>query len=293
MPKQSAALIQDKPATLSTAAQIKDVTFFPQQDYQCGPAAMGMAMGHAGVEVSPEQLRPKLYIPGKQGSLQIEMMAIPRRYGLLAYPLKPQIGSILHEIKAGHPVVVFQNLGLSMAPQWHYAVATGFDLARGEVTLHSGNTPNYTLALATFERTWVRAESWAMVVLPAGQLPADAEMKTYLKAAITLEQVGFTKAALKSYQAALTLWPENLTAWMGAGNCYYALGKLDSAADAFMQASRFHPEAATALNNLAQIRLDQGHYKQAKVIIERAIQLNPESTFLQHTRTNIERSPAL
>jgi len=288
MPKQSASLVQDKQDTFSSSTQIIGVPFFPQQDYQCGPAALAMTMVHAGVEVSPKQLRPELYIPKKRGSLQIEMMATPRRYGLLAYPLKPQLVDILKEIEAGHPVIIFQNLGLSFAPQWHYAVATGFNLAEGEITLHSGNTADYSEALTTFERTWVRADSWAMVVLAAGQLPSTATMKDYLKATVGLEQAGFQEAALKSYEAALSRWPENLTAWMGAGNTHYALGNIEEAANAFSQASLHHPKATGPLNNLAQIRLEQGRNQDARAAIQRAIELDHTSELLQRTRSEIE-----
>jgi len=289
MPRQSADLIQNTPDKIAASAEIKGVPFFPQQDFQCGPASLAMALGHAGVEISPEQLRPDLFIPDKRGTLQIEMMAVPRRYGLLAYPLKPQLSTILQEINAGHPVIVFQNLGLSIAPQWHYAVVTGFDLTKQQMTLHSGNMADYHMSLPTFERTWVRAGSWARIVLPAGALPVDAEAKTYLHAVAGLEQSGLKEASLKSYQAALNRWPENLTAWMGRGNSHYSLGNLDAAAMAFTKASRHHPGATAPLNNLAQVRLEQGRYDEALSAIKRAVGLDSQSDTLQQTYTEIQK----
>ncbi|ATX78918.1 Tetratricopeptide repeat-containing protein [Mariprofundus aestuarium] len=290
--KQSAALMHEKPAGISTSASVSDVPFFPQLDYQCGPASLAMALSHAGTSVSPDELRGKLFIPGKQGSLQVEMMALPRGYGQLAYLLAPHLSDILREIEAGHPVIVFQNLGLSLAPQWHYAVVTGFDLAEESITLHSGDTPDYRIPLSTFEHTWVRAGSWAMVVQPAGSFPAGAEESSYLRAAVNLEQAGFTEAALKSYEAAVTRWPESLSAWMGLGNIRYALADLNGAAEAFVRAAEAHTSAAEPLNNLAQVQMEQGHFDEAMQAVEQAVRLDGNSALYQQTRQEVMRTRA-
>ncbi|GAV20876.1 tetratricopeptide repeat protein [Mariprofundus micogutta] len=289
MPKQTANLVQEKPVGMNSSAKIESVPFFPQQDFQCGPAALAMALGHAGVAISPEQLRPELYIPNKRGSLQIEMLATPRRYGMLAYKLAPSLNKLLLEIQSGHPVIVFQNLGLSLTPQWHYAVATGFDLSHQTITLHSGDSPDYVMPLSTFENTWVRADSWAMLVLPAGKLPASADEKVYLRAVSSLEKADFHPLALKSYVAASKRWPDSLAARMGLGNSQYALGKLQQAQQTFLKASRDYPDAAEAFNNLAQTYLDQQNYDRALQAIQRAIEIDSSSALYHQTWAEIEQ----
>ncbi len=289
MAKQTAVLMQDKPAEISTSASVAGVPFFPQQDYQCGPAAMAMALGYAGVDISPEQLRPVLFVPDKQGSLQIEMMALPRRYGMVAYQLAPYLDNILREIKAGYPVIVFQNLGLSIAPKWHYAVVTGFDLASKSITLHSGDTPDYAMPISTFERTWVRAGSWAMLVLPAGELPVTANEKDYLTAVTLLEKTGAPRAALVSYEAAITRWPNSLAALMGRGNSQYALGNLNEARQAYLQASHDHADSAYAFNNLAQTYLNQQDFELALEAIQHAILIDSTSSLYHRTWSEIEQ----
>ncbi|ATX82629.1 Tetratricopeptide repeat-containing protein [Mariprofundus ferrinatatus] len=288
--RQSASLANDKPADMKVSAQVAGVPFYPQQDFQCGPASLAMAMNHAGVAVTPESLRSSLFIPGRQGSLQVEMKALPRSYGLMAYPLKPQLASILKEIEAGHPVVVFQNLGLSFAPQWHYAVVTAYDLGSKSISLHSGDIPGYTIPLSTFERTWVRAGSWAMVVATAGSLPAGAEEGAYLRAAVALERSGKNSAAMKAYEAATKQWPESLAAHIGLGNIRYAQGDLQGAAMAFSAATKTHPDAAQPLNNLAQVYLEQGHFEEAMRAIEQAVRIDDSSTLYRQTMAEIENA---
>ena len=66
---------------------VLQVPFFPQEKFQCGPAALAGVLAASGVEVSPEALVSEVYIPARQGSLQIEMKAAARRAGRIAYEL--------------------------------------------------------------------------------------------------------------------------------------------------------------------------------------------------------------
>ena len=85
------------------------------------------------------------------------MIAGARRQGVVATRLPGTLEALLRELQSGQPVVVLLNLGLSWYPLWHYAVAIGYDLPRGEVLLRSGTTERAVLPMNTFEHTWVRA----------------------------------------------------------------------------------------------------------------------------------------
>jgi len=284
---QSRALLLHKPDDLRLAAKVDQVPFFAQSDYQCGPAAMAMMLNWGMIPVSPGQLTPRLFIPEKNGSLQIEMMALPRQFGILAYPLAPELADLLHEVSAGHPVLVFQNLALSWYPQWHYAVVVGYDLQDGTITLHSGGISEYRVSLSRFEHTWARAGYWAMLALPPGKLPARAEELRLMKAVALLETASQPQAAIKAYEAALTRWPASLSARMGMGNSYYALGQIDQAGQAFYQATLDHPDAAAAFNNLAQVYLDQHRMDEARDSIQQAIRLDAGSPAYRETQAAI------
>jgi len=285
--KQTRALLDRPPEGLATTAAVEQVPFFAQTEYQCGPASLAMLLSWAGVPVTPDQLTPKLFIPGKKGTLQVELMAAPRQFGMLAYPLTPTLSDILHEVAAGHPVLIFQNLALSWYPKWHYAVVIAYDLSAKTITLHSGLESEHTIAMSVFEHTWTRAGSWAMLALPAGTLPATAEEGTYLQAAVNLEKYGSPQAAVQAYEAALTRWPGSLAARMGMGNSYYAIGNLEGAAMAFHQATQDHPDAAPAFNNLAQVYLELHRIKDAKHAIQKAIRLDAASPAYRETQTAI------
>jgi tetratricopeptide (TPR) repeat protein len=272
------------PADLPLMTELSHVPFFAQEDYECGPAALAMVAQAAGVKVTPDALVSQVYLPGRKGSLQADMLAATRRHGLLAYLLKPTIEDVLREVAAGHPVLVFQNLSFPVYPLWHYAVVVGFDREQQVLWLHSGRTQHMAISWSAFERTWARGHYWAMLALKATELPATADAATYTSAAAALERVSATSAQT-AYATALQRWPDDRAALLGAGNTAYALGQLDTAAKAYRQAVIKHPDFADAWNNLAQALLDIGRRAEAGQAIARAVALGgprlPEYLTLQ------------
>lgn len=270
---QTGALRAENPAGLAQREELASVPFFPQERYQCGPAALATALASAGIDASAEGLVSQVYVPGRGGSLQAEMLAAARRHGLVAYPLAPRLEDLLREVATGTPVIVLQNLALDAAPVWHYAVVVGFDRSeREEVVLRSGTTRRLVMSLSTFERTWARSDHWAMVATAPGRLPATASEERYVAAAIALEWVS-PPAARGAYRSALGRWPQNLPARIGLGNTAYTAGDLTAAEAAYRQATRDHPDSGDAWNNLAQTLLDLGRRAEAETAARQAVSL--------------------
>jgi len=256
-PPQLQQLEKSWPAALPARADVKSVPFFAQEDHECGPASLAMLLQASRVQATPEQLLPQVYLPGRKGSLQQEMLIAARRNGLPAYLLAPGLPDLLAEVAAGHPVLVFQNLSLPIYPVWHYAVVIGYDRDRGNLTLHSGRTERMEMSLATFERTWARGGHWAMVALPLNELPATAQPQQFGAAVVALERLD-AKAARSAYATALQRWPTEPVLLLGAGNAAYALRDLPGAAQAYRQAVIARPDLADAWNNLAQVLMESG-----------------------------------
>jgi tetratricopeptide (TPR) repeat protein len=272
---QMALLDQHWPAAVPVRMELSSTPFFPQEEYECGPAALATVLQAAGVAVQPEALVKQVYLPGRKGSLQVEMLAASRRYGLPAYALQQKLGAVLEEVAAGHPVLVFQNLSLPIYPVWHYAVVVGFDRDRNVLVLRSGRTQRLEMSLFAFERTWARGNYWAMVVLPTDQLPTTAEPDAYAQSVAALERVN-PRAAQTAYATALKRWPSHRPLLLGAGNAAYALHALATATTAYRAAVQMHPDFADAWNNLAQALLDQGQRREAAAAIAKAVALGGE-----------------
>ncbi|MGB5426332.1 MAG: PA2778 family cysteine peptidase, partial [Gammaproteobacteria bacterium] len=194
--RQTSALLRQPPAQLPAATELESTPFNPQQRYQCGPAALATVLQAHAIEVSPQELVEAVYIPALHGSLPEEITATARRYELLAYPLQPALTDLLTEVARGHPVLVYQNLGLSWLPRWHFAVVVGYSLPDNELILRSGTTRRWRTTLSTFERTWARGNYWALVILPPDEMPATARLPDYLRATRELEQTAGSEQAL-------------------------------------------------------------------------------------------------
>jgi hypothetical protein len=269
-PPQTRALLAAPPADLPPRAERADTPFYPQTEYECGPAALATALGAAGIAVRPEALTEQVYLPARRGSLQLEMLATARRRGALAVRLPGTLDALLHEVAAGRPVVVLQNLSLPIAPRWHYAVVVGYDLAGRELLLRSGTTERLAIGLTPFEHTWARSGHWAFVAVPPGELPAAASEAEVTAASVAFERVAEAAAARRAYEAALARWPGNLTLAIGVGNTRYAAGDLGGAAEAFEAAAQRHDSAAAWIN-LAELRLQQGRRDLAEAAARRAV----------------------
>ena len=267
-----AAYLHGEAGASANAHELTRVAFHPQEDYQCGPAALATVLEYAGADRSPEQLVDQVYIPQRQGSLQPEMLAATRRAALLPYRLTPSPQALLAEVAAGRPVLVLQNLRWDWMPRWHYAVVVGYDLSAGTVVLRSGTERRLEMPVAEFDRSWQRAERWAFVALAPDTLPAQPREADYVAAAAALERV-VPASGQRAYETALAAWPKNLFARMALGNAAYRQGTLPAAEAAYRQATVDHPDAADAWNNLAQVLHDLRQTQPALAAAQRAVAL--------------------
>ena len=60
----------------ATVVELDHTPFIPQERYQCGPAALTTVLTVSGVDVDLQQIVDQVYLPEKQGSLQLEMLAL-------------------------------------------------------------------------------------------------------------------------------------------------------------------------------------------------------------------------
>jgi tetratricopeptide (TPR) repeat protein len=294
-PPQTAALHAAPPPGLRERVELSAVPFIAQTPLHCGPASLAMVLRHLGRDVSADALTEAVFLPARGGTLQPEMLAGARRHDTLAQRLPGRIEALLRELQAGHPVVVLQNLGLAIAPTWHYAVLIGYDRARDELVLRSGTTERATLSLTTFEHTWARAGHWAMVALPPGELSASADERATIDAAVAFERVATPGSAARVYEAVLQRWPANLSAAIGLGHARLKQGDAAGAEAAWRRAAEQHDSAA-AWNNLALLRWQRGDRAGARAALERALQrvLGAEPSFgaaVQATRRTLEAGP--
>ena len=268
---------------LPESVELTQTPFFPQEDYQCGPAALATILADAGLDVVPDDLVEKVYIPDRRGSLQIEMLAATRSLGRLPYVIDPDLGALMAELAAGRPVLVLQNLGFKIAPLWHYAVVAGYDVESDDFVLRSGLIERRVTPASKFVSTWEDSDNWAMIALRPGELPVNPDQERYLTSAAAMENAGQFKAAMAAYEVALEYWPRSSTALFGLANTKYATGDLSEAELMYRRLLEKAPRDTAILNNLAQVLLDQGRCPEALETIDRARSLSDPQSNLSGT----------
>lgn len=273
---RSPVLLESTKANLTPQTELIQVPFYAQTEYQCGPATLAMVLNYQGVDASLEQLIPQVFLPGREGSVQPEMLATVRRYEQLAFPIRGTMDALLSHLEADDPVVVMQNLALPAFPMWHYAVAIGYDLPNETLILRSGEIERHTMSFSRFDATWARTGRWGFVVSEPGTLPEGVSARNALEAISAFEEQHGSLASLSSWQAFTERYPTNSLGQFALGNALYAAEQPDAALRAFESATQFDPAMGAAWLNVALVRLQQEDTTSAHEALSQAAALEGE-----------------
>ncbi|WP_428312682.1 PA2778 family cysteine peptidase [Hydrocarboniphaga sp.] len=263
------------PVTAQPRLELTQTPFFPQEIHQCGPAALATVLNADQVEVTPEALADEIYIPGREGSLQSEIVAAVRTHQRIAVALEPRLEALLSPLSENKPVLLLQNLGLKSLPAWHYAVVVGWNADDNEIILRSGPKKRERLSLARFLQTWDLGGRWAVVIAdPLAPPPAAVTARDWIAAVAPLEALKQNERALAAYESAATRWPGDALVWQALANARYGQKDLSGAEKALDAAVAIDP-SATALNNLAQVRIERGCRADALAALDQIAELPP------------------
>lgn len=250
--------------------KIMKVPSIKQDEKQCGPAALAMILQHHNIQRSPQDLSSGLFNKDLGGSFRSDLMASGRREGMMAIELN-DLSDVLKEVSGGRPVVVFQNLGFSFMPKWHFSVITGYDLKGPDVYLNSGDSKPQKIDMRLFERSWVLGGHWGALIFPPEQLSLTASESVHSEAASLLEKMGKLKEAKMAYASILKKWPDSYLSLIGLSNVSYSLSEKQNALKYLEEAVKVNPEGSIAWHNLALVQEELGKTKEARVSARKAL----------------------
>jgi tetratricopeptide (TPR) repeat protein len=257
---------------LPRASQIETIPFIQQEAYYCGPASLAMILESNKRPVHMDTLVSQMITPEQRGAFSTDIISAVRRQGMIPIRIN-DLNSLLKEIAMGQPVLVFQNLGFRWYPQWHYAVALGYDLSGPDIILHSGDQKYLKSDMRMFERSWTLANSWGLIVLTPGDLVVTVDDLGHVAGISGLERLGKYDEAKISYAAVLKKWPQSLAALIAMANVLYAKGDFKGSAEFLSEATKFHPISETAWHNLAIAQGANGELDKAKTSAHHALSL--------------------
>ncbi len=281
------------PAPVSDAVQLANVPAFAQQDLQCGPAALASLLTASGVATTPETLTPDLFIPARNGSLQVELAAQARQRQRVPLALEPSERALIAALQEGQPVLVLLNLGVRSYPIWHYAVLTGYDPEQG-YTLNAGKAEPEIFTRGAFLRRWNWAERWAITLHAPDAPPQYASALQWIAAAAPLQR-SHAAAAEAAYRAAVQRWPDAALGWAALGEARFVAGDTAAAVTQLARAAALAPNDAAIANNLASAQLARGCVAAARAALATAAPSSAEPAVqaaLRLTRQEIDAAAA-
>jgi ABC-type bacteriocin/lantibiotic exporter with double-glycine peptidase domain len=141
---------------------IHDVPFYPQEDYQCGPASIASVMGYWNVHVDPDEIGKEIFSKSAGGTVTIDMMLYAEKKGFHVDQLKGSMEILKNSVDSGYPIIVLVDYGMSVIQINHFMVVTGY--SNGGVIVHSGKFPNRVISQKDFLSAWKKTDYWSLLI---------------------------------------------------------------------------------------------------------------------------------
>lgn len=280
--------VRQNPPQVNESHQIGSVPFFPQKQFYCGPTTIAEIVSFYGKNTTPDDIAPMLFVPNKEGTFQIEMVASARSHGLLAYQDRGTLELLLKLLDDNTPVIVFQNLSIDWFPMWHYAVVKGYDLKEEKFYLHSGTIKNHETDFATFERTWRRGNFWLLAPVPPDKISHHFSSFVVARSAQDLMSVGQTRAGLVALETSTKVWPDYWLPYFLLGN-YYLDKQVSTSIKWFELGLSYSLNQAPYLNNYAYALKDTKQLDKALYYASKAKELAPDNQDILDTHQSIKK----
>ena len=143
---------------------IKNVPFYPQEEFQCGPASLAGILNYWGLNISPGDIAAEIYSPNAKGTLDIDMVLYAERKGLRVSQYRGNLEDLKSNIDSNRPLVVLVDDGFWVYEKAHFMVVVGYD--EGGLIVNSGTEQNQFIPQSHFLRSWKRTNFWTLRITP-------------------------------------------------------------------------------------------------------------------------------
>ncbi|MCI0370500.1 MAG: C39 family peptidase [candidate division NC10 bacterium] len=168
----SAEALRAAVAAAPDAGSILSVPFFPQEEYQCGPAALASILAYWGLAADPVAVAEAIYLPRLKGTLSLDLLLYAERQGFRATLLPASADALRAALRAGRPVIALLNVGSRLVPTWHYVVLVGYADGPRAFLAHDGRHRERVFPYDDFSWRWQASGRWALLVEPPSGSPA-------------------------------------------------------------------------------------------------------------------------
>jgi len=152
------------PDNMQPPFMIQNVPFYPQEEFQCGPASLAGVLNHWNINVSPEEIASEIYSKSARGTLNIDMGLYVERIGLKARQYRGSLEDIKTKIDSGYPLIVLVDEGFLIYQKNHFMVVIGYG---GEgILANSGREQGKFIPAKEFLKSWERTKFWTLWITP-------------------------------------------------------------------------------------------------------------------------------
>lgn len=224
----------------------------PQGDerYDCGPEAIAAVAAYYGKPIPVKQASLHLFNPALKGTIVAKIPDFLRDLGFSPGPGSGTLADLRSAVDARRPIIVMVRL---RPDTLHFFVVVGYsDKKRSLAFLSYPGKDGPLWAYCDYNRFnsyWEGADRFLLDIRPSDR-PHDL--------AIRLERQRRWTDAKQLYLEVLTQNPGDHQAWIGLGNCQYALKEMKEAAFSYRKALQIAPGNAQAKNNLAHVLWETG-----------------------------------
>jgi predicted double-glycine peptidase len=141
---------------------VRSIPFYPQEDFQCGPASLAAVLTYWGIPVTPEQVAKDIYSNSAQGTLNIDMLLYAQSRGLAASQYQGGMDDLREKIDSGRPLIVLVDYGFSIIQANHFMVIVGYN-ERG-VIANSGRDEMKFIGAEEFLASWGKTKYWTLLI---------------------------------------------------------------------------------------------------------------------------------
>ena len=155
-----------RPGLETRGSYIEGVPFYQESESICGPAALAGVFDFRGSPEGLERIAGKIYRPKLRCALPIDMEEYARTAGFKAASHNGSLGELKAYIRKGMPVICMLDRGSGLNHEQQYISVIGYDDVNEVVIVHDGLAPNSLISYKKFNKGWVRAGYWMLVIEP-------------------------------------------------------------------------------------------------------------------------------
>jgi ABC-type bacteriocin/lantibiotic exporter with double-glycine peptidase domain len=158
-----------RPGLETRGKYIEGVPFYQKSESTSGPAALASILEFRGRPESVERITEKIAVPEIKVTRPGDMEKFAREAGFKTDSYRGSFGELKAYIRKRTPVICMLDVGVGLDHQPHYISVVGYDDINEVVIVHDGLEPNSVIKYKEFNKKWVRADYWMLVIEPVSE----------------------------------------------------------------------------------------------------------------------------